>query len=40
MVISSPARIKDKGGIRTQFASVIDISRRPARTPAFRHPRA
>jgi arylsulfatase len=25
MVISWPARIKDKGGIRTQFASVIDI---------------
>jgi arylsulfatase A-like enzyme len=26
MVISWPARIKDKGGIRTQFASVIDIA--------------
>ena len=25
MVISWPARIKDKGGIRTQFSSVIDI---------------
>ena len=25
LVISWPARIKDKGGIRTQFASVIDI---------------
>jgi len=25
MVISWPARIKDKGGLRTQFASVIDI---------------
>ena len=26
MVISWPARIKDKGGIRTQFSSVIDIA--------------
>jgi arylsulfatase len=26
LVISWPARIKDKGGIRTQFASVIDIA--------------
>jgi len=26
MVISWPAKIKDKGGIRTQFASVIDIA--------------
>ncbi len=25
LVISWPARIKDKGGIRTQFSSVIDI---------------
>ncbi len=26
LIISWPARIKDKGGIRTQFSSVIDIS--------------
>ena len=26
MVISWPARIKDKGGIRTQFHHVIDIA--------------
>src|SRR5665647_1989355 len=25
LVISWPARIKDKGGLRTQFSSVIDI---------------
>ena len=29
MIISWPARIKDKGGFRSQFSSVIDISDHP-----------
>jgi len=38
MVVSWPARIKDKGGLREQFVHVIDVVRPSSRRPAIKAP--
>ena len=40
MVVSWPARIKDKGGLREQFVHVIDVVPTISKPPVFTHPRS